>query len=112
MPLSWPCSACSARASSAPAPTTWTAPPGNPPPGPGTNPGGLGGFLVPFVKEEAPKLRLVTHHYYRGSGTAAASTMDKLLSADAPLVRVLQTLAAAANEGHVPDGFRVAETAS
>src|SRR5205085_92896 len=71
-----------------------------------------GGFLVPFVKDEAPKLRLVTHHYYRGSGTSPSSTMEKLLSPDPGLVRVLQTLAGAASEAHVPDGFRLAETAS
>jgi hypothetical protein len=86
--------------------------PGAPLIGPATNPGGLGGFLVPFVKDEASKLRLVTHHYYRGSGTSPTSTMEKLLSADPGLVRALQTLAASAGESHIPDGFRVAETAS
>jgi hypothetical protein len=80
--------------------------------GPATNPGGLGGFLVPFVKDEAPKLRLVSHHYYRGSGSSAGSTMDKLLSADPGLVRTLQAVAAATRDGRVPDGFRLAETAS
>jgi hypothetical protein len=80
--------------------------------GPATNPGGLAGYLVPFAHDEADKIVLLTHHYYRGSGASAGSTMAKLLSPDPGLIRALKTLSMAATTNHVRDGFRLGETAS
>jgi hypothetical protein len=80
--------------------------------GPATNPGGLQKYTVPFVHDEASKILLVTHHYYRGSGSDPSSTMAKLLSADPGLVSVLQTLSTAAMSNNIPDGYRLGECAS
>jgi hypothetical protein len=80
--------------------------------GPATNPSGLQSVFVPFARDEASKVILLSHHYYRGSGGASTSTMDKLLSPDPGLIKVLQTLSTAATTNHVRDGYRLAETAS
>jgi hypothetical protein len=80
--------------------------------GPATNPGGLQAYTVPFAHDEASKILLVTHHYYRGSGSDPNSTMAKLLSPDPGLVSVLKTLSTAATSNNIPDGFRLGECAS
>jgi hypothetical protein len=80
--------------------------------GPATNPSGLQTYFVPFAKDEAAQVVLLTHHYYRGSGTDPASTMEKLLSPDPRLIGVLKTMATAATANHIRDGFRLGETAS
>jgi hypothetical protein len=86
--------------------------PGAPLIGPATNPSGIDTYLVPFAKDEASQVLLLTHHYYRGSGRDVASTIDKLLSPDPKLLSVLGTLATAATTNKIRDGFRLAETAS
>jgi hypothetical protein len=86
--------------------------PGAPLIGPATNPSGLQTYLVPFAKDEAAQVVLLTHHYYRGSGSDPASTIDKLLSPDPHLLDVLGTLASAASTNKIRDGFRLGETAS
>jgi len=86
--------------------------PGAPLIGPATNPSGLQTYLVPFAKDEAAQVVLLTHHYYRGSGGDAASTIEKLLSPDARLLSVLGTLATAATSNKIRDGYRLGETAS
>jgi hypothetical protein len=86
--------------------------PGAPLIGPATNPSGLQGYLVPFAADEAKQIVLLTHHYYRGSGSDPMSTIDKLLSPDARLAGVLETLATAATGNHIRDGYRLGETAS
>jgi len=86
--------------------------PGAPLIGPATNPSGLQTYLVPFAKDEAGQVLLLTHHYYRGSGSDVASTIEKLLSPDPRLLGVLDTLAAAATTNKIRDGFRLGETAS
>jgi hypothetical protein len=80
--------------------------------GPATNPGGLQTYTVPFAHDEASKILLLTHHYYRGSGSDPNSTMAKLLSPDPGLVSVLQTLSTAATSNNIPDRFRLGECAS
>jgi hypothetical protein len=86
--------------------------PGAPLIGPATNPGGLQSYTVPFAHDEASKILLLTHHYYRGSGSDPSSTMAKLLSADPGLVNVLKTLSTAATTNDIPDGYRLGECAS
>jgi hypothetical protein len=86
--------------------------PGAPLIGPATNPSGLQTYLVPFAKDEAGQVLLLTHHYYRGSGSDVASTIEKLLSPDPRLLSVLDALAAAATTNKIRDGFRLGETAS
>ena len=86
--------------------------PGAPLIGPATNPSGLTGYLVPFAKDEAAQVLLLTHHYYRGSGSAVTSTIEKLLSPDPHLLDVLGQLAAAATTNKIRDGYRLGETAS
>ena len=80
--------------------------------GPATNPSGLQTYFVPFAHDEAAQVVLLTHHYYRGSGSDPASTIDKLLSPDARLLSVLGTLATAATTNKIRDGYRLGETAS
>lgn len=80
--------------------------------GPATNPSGLETHLVPFARDEAKEVVLLTHHYYRGSGRDAASTIEKLLSADPKLLSVLGILATAATTNKIRDGYRLGETAS
>jgi hypothetical protein len=86
--------------------------PGAPLIGPATNPSGLQTYLVPFAKDEAAQVVLLTHHYYRGSGRDVASTIEKLLSPDPHLSSVLGTIATAATANKIRDGYRLAETAS
>ncbi|HXU79903.1 MAG TPA: hypothetical protein VN914_00790, partial [Polyangia bacterium] len=86
--------------------------PGAPLIGPATNPRGLQTYLVPFARDEAAQVVLLTHHYYRGSGGDAASTIEKLVSPDPHLLDVLGDLATAATTNKIRDGYRLGETAS
>jgi len=86
--------------------------PGAPLIGPATNPSGLQTYLVPFARDFAAEVVLLTHHYYRGSGRDAASTIEKLVSPDPKLRSVLGDLAAAATTNKIRDGYRLGETAS
>ncbi|WLT31901.1 hypothetical protein [Geothrix sp. PMB-07] len=68
------------------------------------------GFTVPFAKDEATGISLLTQHYYRANGQLATSTIDLLLTPDPALPTTLQALQKAS--ATLPRGFRLAEANS
>jgi hypothetical protein len=84
--------------------------PGVPVTGPASA-GSVGTWTVPFgVQVRSSEIVLLTQHYYRGNGQSASSTIAELLSPDANLVSLMQTLQAGAAAVGVP--CRIAETNS
>ena len=81
--------------------------------GPATEGGALKGYTVPFAKDEAAQINLLTHHYYRGNGLAAGSTIDYLLNTPDPvLTSTLSTLQTAASTNQIANAYRMGETNS
>jgi hypothetical protein len=76
----------------------------------GTSATAYNGWTVPFAKD-APITQL-TQHYYRGSGTAATSTLAELLAPDPGLTTMLQALQKAATSNNIKDSFRFSEANS
>lgn len=68
------------------------------------------GFTVPFAKDEATGISLLTQHYYRANGQLATSTIDLLLTPDTALPSTLQALQKAS--ATLPRGYRLAEANS
>ncbi len=66
-------------------------------------------WTVPFAKDEASSIRLLTQHYYVANGQSDASTIDFLLQPHPALVTDLQTLADAATSTAIADGYRLSE---
>jgi hypothetical protein len=85
--------------------------PGAPLMGPGADPGAIS-FATSFAQDEASKLVLLTHHYYRGSGGTSSCTIANLLAPDATLVSRMQSLSTAATANKLRDGWRMGETNS
>ena len=69
-------------------------------------------FSVPFAKDAAADIVLLTQHYYRGNGQSASSTLTELLKPDPALITSLDALHTAATGNHVKQGYRLAETNS
>jgi hypothetical protein len=66
-------------------------------------------WTVPFAKDEAAEIVLLTQHYYVANGEAATSTIDLLLSPDPTLVTELQALSTAATTNAIPGAYRISE---
>ena len=69
-------------------------------------------WTVPFAKDAASDIVLLTQHYYRGNGMAAASTLTELLLPDPALLTQLGDLQAAVQANHTPGGYRLSEANS
>lgn len=84
-----------------------SAAPGVPVTGPASA-GNISAWTVPFAQSVTRNgLSLVTQHYYRGDGTASASTAAKLLGSDTYLTNNLGLLSAASQATGIP--FRMGE---
>lgn len=66
-------------------------------------------WTLPFAKDEASSIALLTQHYYRANGQLATSTLDLLLAPDPALVTMLDALANASQENAIPKRYRLAE---
>jgi hypothetical protein len=69
-------------------------------------------WTIPFAKDEASSLRLLTQHWYRGDGKNPTSTIDLLLAPDPSLLTEIDALVAAAKADAIAGGVRFAETNS
>jgi hypothetical protein len=81
----------------------------------GPDTGGVGAYntwTVPFAKDEASSIMLLTQHYYRGNGTSASSTMSELLAPDPTLAGLLGGVGGAASSNNISSGFRLTEANS
>jgi hypothetical protein len=67
------------------------------------------GYTVPFAKDEAASIVLLTQHYYRGNGQLASSTLAELLQPDPALITQLGALHTAATTNHISRGYRMSE---
>ena len=80
--------------------------------GPATaGPRGVSTYTVPFARDEAGVVSLLTQHYYRADGKSTNSTMRLLLQPDPKLAHVAAQIAAAAT-ARCPLGVRVDECGS
>jgi hypothetical protein len=70
------------------------------------------GYTVPFARDHAADIVLLTQHYYRGNGQSPTSTLDLLLRPDPNLPRALRTLSAASETNGLKLGYRYAEANS
>ena len=66
-------------------------------------------FDVPFARDEASRLVLLTHHYYRGGAGSAVATMANLLAPDPAVTSQGRTVSTAATGNQIRDGFRWGE---
>jgi len=71
---------------------------------------GVDNFNRPFSQDEAARVALLTHHYYRGDGQSPGSTVELLLGGDPHLEKMLADLGT--NAKGIPGGFRLAEANS
>ena len=71
---------------------------------------GAADWVAPFASEEKQNLRLLTHHYYRGSQNASTSTSAQLLGIDPHLEPMLAAMSAASKSSGFP--FRLCEVNS
>jgi hypothetical protein len=67
-------------------------------------------WAVPFAKDEANTISMLTQHYYRGPG--ASGTMAQLMNPDPGLLSDLRLCQTAVTTNHIRDGYRFAETNS
>jgi hypothetical protein len=68
-------------------------------------------YTVPFARDEAGRIALLTQHYYRASGKKRSSTIEKLLTPDPRLDETLDMLREATEENRIP-GYRITECGS
>jgi hypothetical protein len=66
----------------------------------------VNGFTVPFARDEASRVVMLTEHYYRGSAGSANANMATLLAADPGVVTQSTTVTAAAQANNIRDGWR------
>jgi hypothetical protein len=66
-------------------------------------------YSATFATDEASRIVLLTHHYYRGSATGGNATLANLLAADPAVVSQSQALSTAASSNLIRDGFRWGE---
>jgi hypothetical protein len=69
-------------------------------------------YTVPFARDAASDINLLTQHYYRANGELPTSTLDELLQPDPALVSELDALRAASVNGARPLDYRLAEANS
>jgi autotransporter-associated beta strand protein len=69
-------------------------------------------YTVPFAKNEASVISLVTQHYYRANGQDPSSTLALLLQPDPGLPITVSNIVAAATAANLPMGFRMDECGS
>jgi hypothetical protein len=73
--------------------------------------GVVASWAVPFARDEASTISLLTQHYYRGDG--ATGTMAKMLAYPATdLIAEMKQLSGATTANHIRDGFRYTDTNS
>jgi len=66
-------------------------------------------FDVPFAHDNASRLVLLTHHYYRAGAGSAEATMANLLASDPSELSQGRTVSTAATGNQIRDGFRWGE---
>jgi hypothetical protein len=66
-------------------------------------------YSATFATDEASRIVLLTHHYYRGSATGGNATLANLLALDPAVVSDSQALSTAASSNGIRDGFRWGE---
>jgi hypothetical protein len=66
-------------------------------------------WTVPFAKDEAADIVLLTQHYYVANGQLATSTMNLLLAPNPGLATELKGLATAATANGIAGGYRLSE---
>ncbi|MGD1088277.1 MAG: glycosyl hydrolase family 79 C-terminal domain-containing protein [Verrucomicrobiota bacterium] len=74
--------------------------------------GNTEGYTVPFARNEAGVISMVTQHYYRANGEDTNSTLALLLQPDPNLPGVVSNIVAAATAAKLPMGFRMDECGS
>jgi len=81
--------------------------------GPATaGPRGVGGCTLPFARDEAGVISLLTQHYYRADGRLPSSTMQLLLRPDPRLSGMIKKIVAAAAAAHCALGVSLDECGS
>ncbi len=66
-------------------------------------------FSVMFARDEASRISMLTHHYYRGGAGSATATLANLLAPDPLVTTQSQGLAAAVTANGIREGFRWGE---
>ena len=69
-------------------------------------------FTIPFAKDEAGVISMLTDHYYRANGKSPSSTLSFLLKPDPGLPGNVRNLVAAATAANLSQGFRMDECGS
>lgn len=69
-------------------------------------------FDVPFAAASAGRVVLLTHHYYRAGAGSSGATMTNLLAPDPGMLNQGRTVAKAATDNHIRDGWRWGEVNS
>ena len=69
-------------------------------------------WVVPFAKDEASFLSVLTTHYYLADGKLATSNADKLLASERRVADETAQLSQLARDNHIAHGFRYAEANS
>src|SRR5208282_1603713 len=78
--------------------------------GPATaGPRGVGGCTLPFARDEAGVISLLTQHYYRADGRFPSSTMQLLLRPDPKLPGMIKKIVSAAAAAHCALGVSLDE---
>ncbi len=67
------------------------------------------GFTLPFVRDAAGEISLLTEHYYRADGRDRGSTLDLLLQPDPALSGQLRSVSQAVRDSRLPLGWRMGE---
>ncbi len=70
------------------------------------------GYTLPFAREHAGDIQLLTQHYYRGDGRSKNSTLEMLLTPDPKLPELLRALAESSRANGIEMGYRLAEANS
>jgi hypothetical protein len=67
------------------------------------------GFTLPFARDAAGEISLLTEHYYRADGHDPGSTLDLLLQPDPALSEQLRSVSQAVRDSRLPLGWRMGE---
>ncbi|UFZ04078.1 hypothetical protein LQG66_33620 [Bradyrhizobium ontarionense] len=67
------------------------------------------GFTLPFARDAAGEISLLTGHYYRADGRDPGSTLDLLLQPDPALPEQLRSVSQAVRDSRLPLGWRMGE---
>jgi len=67
------------------------------------------GYTLPFARDAAGEIGLLTEHYYRADGRDPGSTLDLLLQGDPALPEQLRSVSQAVRDNGLPLGWRMGE---